>query len=69
MLTHCTFCVSGVKDDLVVDYLDGDDAGVVVFGLNRPEVSVDSTLRFFYKKVFIRMLRLKIKNLLKFDII
>merc|ERR1719414_2178932 len=25
------------KDDLVVDYLDGDNAGVVVFGLNRPE--------------------------------
>jgi len=25
------------KDDLVVNYLDGDDAGVVVFGLNRPE--------------------------------
>jgi len=25
------------SNDLVVDYLDGDDAGVVVFGLNRPE--------------------------------
>ena len=26
-------------EDLVVDYLDGDNAGVVVFGLNRPKVS------------------------------
>jgi len=25
------------QDDLVVNYLDGDNAGVVVFGLNRPE--------------------------------
>merc|ERR1712038_501671 len=24
-------------EDLVVDYLDGDNAGVVVFGLNRPK--------------------------------
>ena len=24
------------KDDLVVDYLDGDQTGIVVFGLNRP---------------------------------
>ena len=25
------------KDDLIVDYLDGDQSGIVVFGLNRPE--------------------------------
>jgi len=25
------------QDDLVVDYLDGENAGVVVFGLNRPQ--------------------------------
>ena len=26
------------KDDLVVEYLDGVNQGIVVFGLNRPEV-------------------------------
>ena len=25
------------KDDLIVDYLDGDQSGIVIFGLNRPE--------------------------------
>merc|ERR1712141_109305 len=25
------------KEDLIVDYLDGDQSGIVVFGLNRPE--------------------------------
>ena len=29
---------STTKQDLMVDYLDGDSSGVVVFGLNRPEV-------------------------------
>ena len=29
---------SGNNDDLVVEYLDGDSSGVVVFGLNRPKV-------------------------------
>jgi hypothetical protein len=27
------------KEDLVVEYLDGDNQGVVVLGLNRPEVT------------------------------
>lgn len=27
---------AAAKDDLVVDYLDGDRSGIVVFGLNRP---------------------------------
>ena len=29
---------STTKQDLLVDYLDGDNSGVVVFGLNRPAV-------------------------------
>ena len=29
---------SVTKEDLLVDYLDGDSSGVVVFGLNRPQV-------------------------------
>lgn len=29
---------SAGKQDLLVDYLDGDNSGVVVLGLNRPEV-------------------------------
>ncbi len=28
---------SSPDDDLIVDYLDGDQAGIVVFGLNRPK--------------------------------
>ena len=28
------------KQDLLVDHLDGDNSGVVVFGLNRPEVRI-----------------------------
>ena len=27
-----------IPDDLLVNYLDGENSGVVVFGLNRPEV-------------------------------
>ena len=30
----------------MVDYLDGDNAGVVVFGLNRPEVFILSGQNF-----------------------
>ena len=28
------------REDLVVEYLDGQNQGIVVFGLNRPEVTV-----------------------------
>ena len=29
-----------IPDDLLVKYLDGEESGVVVFGLNRPEVFI-----------------------------
>ena len=28
------------KEDLLVEYLDGQNQGIVVFGLNRPEVTL-----------------------------
>ena len=31
---------ASTPDDLLVKYLDGEESGVVVFGLNRPEVNI-----------------------------
>ena len=39
------------KEDLVVDYLDGDRSGIVVFGLNRPEAKNSFSKNLVYQLI------------------
>lgn len=39
------------KDDLVVDYLDGDQTGIVVFGLNRPQAKNSFSRNLVYQLI------------------